>query len=891
MVHYLRALWRNLYHRQAVDDELDEELRAFVESLVADKVSRGMSPDDALRAARREIGGMEQVKQGVRNARSGAFLEGFVQDFRYALRTLAGNPGFSFIIILTLAVSIGANSTIFTLVNSVILKPLPYPDPGSLLMLGETSLQNGGFGTVSPANFYDWHQQSHSFASMAALDPYPDFIVSGSGEAYRLTGAAVSQEFFSLLRVRMAVGRDFLPEEDHPGSRHVVILSYSAWVRLFNGRADIVGDSVQLNDESYTVVGVLPRNFYVASEASDYQSRSQFDVWTPLALASPPEAWQRGTHSLCVFARLKPGISSELAQADLNRVALNLQQLHPADNKDIGIRADPLAQHVVGQVRLALLTLMAAVAMVLLLACANIANLQLTRATVRQKEIAVRIALGASRARIARQLVTESLTLAAAGGALGLIVELFSLPILRHHLPADLPRASEIAVDWRVLTFTSLLTVASGIVFGLVPLRQSGTVTPADPLKQGGRTVSTDRSTLRSFLTVGQTAVALVLLTGAGLMTRSLLKLSAVSPGFQSEHVLTARLSLPPKYTNGYKYGMGQHRAITALQQTLIGRVLQIPGVQAAAFTSNLPLTGVDNSRSFDIEGHPPKAPGSFDSTKYRPVSAGYFETVGIPIERGRGIEAGDIEDRPLVVAINESMARQYWGATNPVGQRVRFDNGDWRSIVGVVGNVHHKGLAVQPESEMYVPYGQVPNVEARPVIVLRTSADPANSTSALRRALADIDATIPMDQVETMSEIVRGSVAASRFRTSIVSMFALLALSVACIGLYGVMSYTISQRTREIGIRMAIGATRGAVLRSVLARAAKLVGLGILFGVIGSLMLGQLIASLLYGVTPFDGMTYLGVSLLLAFVGFLASFIPARRASKINPVVSLRCE
>ena len=465
------------------------------------------------------------------------------------------------------------------------------------------------------------------------------------------------------------------------------------------------------------------------------------------------------------------------------------------------------------------------------------------------------------------------------GGLLGLAFAFLTVPAVVHHLPADLPRASEIAVDWRVLTFTSLLSILSGIVFGLVPLHQSRRVSANDSLKQGGRSLVSDQSRMRSPLIVGQVAVALVLLTGAGLMTKSLWKLTRVSPGFQTERILTARLSLPPQYTNGYKYGMGQHREITAFQRKLLDRIREIPGVQSAAFTSNLPLSGVDNSRSFDIEGRPLKPAGAYDLTQYRPVSAGYFETIGIPIKRGRGFEVlrSPAKDSPSVVAVNESMARRFWGATNPVGQRVRFDNGEWRTIVGVVGDVHHEGLGAKPDPELYVPYGQVPNVEARPVIVLRTSMEPATVTSALRKAVADVDANVPMDQVETMKQIVYGSVGESRFGTTLLGLFALLALFVSAIGLYGVMSYVVSQRTREFGIRMAVGATRGAILRVVLGKAAKLVSIGICLGLVGAVLLARVIASLLHGVKPFDVATMASVSILLASVVLLAGFVPAR--------------
>lgn len=891
LIQYCRAFWHNLRHRQALDAELDEELRAYVESIVTDKIRRGISPDDAVREARREIGGLEQVKQGVRDARTGAFVEGLIQDLRYALRTLSGSFGFSSIIVLTLALGIGANSAIFTLVNGVILKPLPYPDSDRLVMLWETSVRNGTLGTVAPANFYDWHQETHSFDKMAAIDPYPDFILTGSGEAQRLAGAAVSQEFFSLLGVHMALGRDFLPEEDHPGSSQVVVLSYSTWMRFFGGRSEVVGHSIRLNDASYTIVGVLPPNFYLASKAADYQSRNRIDVWTPLAFASPPAAWQRGTHPLCVFARLKPGVPLQQAQADLNIVAVNLQRLYPGDDKDRGIAATPLESHVVGDVRVALFTLLAAVAMVLLLACANIANLMLTRGAVRQKEIAVRIALGAGRMRIARQLLTESLVLSFVGGTLGFAIVLFTVPALVRHLPTDLPRAADVSIDWRVVLFTSSLSILTGLLFGLVPLYQARRVSANDSLKQGGRAIAMDHTRLQNSLSVAQLALAVILLAGAGLMTKSLWKLTEVAPGFRTDHILTARLSLPPQYANGFVFGTGKHPKISQFENALLQRIHAVPGVQAAAFASYLPLSGVDNSWAFFIAGRAPNPPGVFDVTNYRPVSAGYFETMGIPVLRGRDFSESDTDNSPLLVVINATMARTWWGSENPLGQQIRFGDDQWRTIIGVVGDVHHDGLADKPEPEIYVPYGQVPNVEVRPVIVLRTSVEPDSVVSALRSAISGVDPNVPMDQVVTMKQLVYGSESGSRFRTAFVLVFAFLALFVASIGLYGVMSYSVTQRTREFGIRMAVGATRGAVLRVVLTRATRFVCLGVCVGVAGALALTHLIASLLFGITPFDISTFVCVPLLLIAIAFIASYFPARRAASVNPMDALRYE
>jgi putative ABC transport system permease protein len=885
------TLCRNVFHKKRIAQELDEEIRSYLELITAEKVRCGMTREEALREARRDLGGFEQVKESVRDVRVGLFLDTLVQDLRYAIRTLTKNPAFSVVAILTLALGIGANTTIFTVVNGVLLKPLPYSEPDRLLMLWETQLHNEALQTVAPANFFDWREQSHSFDKMAAIDPYPDFILNTSGGPQRLTGAAVSSDFFSLLGVRMALGRNFLAEEDRPGQNHVVILSHSTWFQSFGGRPDMIGKPLALNNTDYTVVGVLPREFTLVSEASDFQSRQHFDLWTPLALASPPPSWQRGTHPLSVFAKLKPSVSLTQAQTELDGVASNLQRLYPANNKDRGIKAVSLRQHVVANVRPALFTLSTAVGMVLLLACANLANLLLTRATTRQKEMALRVALGASRRRLAQQLVTESMVLVTLGGLLGLSFAYLGVSAMVGHLPADLPRTSEIAVDGQVLVFTGVISLATGILFGLLPLFPSQRISANDSLKQSGRGTAASQSGLRGALIIGQVAIALVLLVGAGLMVKSFWSLLRVSPGFQTERILTARLSLPPQYLNGYAFGTGKHRQISAFQRELLERVDGIPGVQSAAFTAYLPLGGTNNSWAIDIEGRRAKPPGVYDATNYRPVSARYFETIGIPVQRGRGFNPSDDEDHPLVVIINESMARTFWKQQDPVGQRLQFDEPKWRTIVGVVGDVHHQGLGIQPEPEMYIPYDQIPNVEARPTIVLRTSIEPTNLTSALRKAVSEVDANVPLDHIQTMKQIVSVSVEQSRFRTTLLLTFAVLALFVASTGLYGVMSYLVSQRIREFGIRMAVGASSDAVLRLVLGQAAKLVSIGICLGLVGATLLARLIASQLYGVAPFDAATLASVSLLLAVVALLASYIPARRAARADPMVSLRYE
>jgi len=882
---------RSLFRWMQADQELDDELRDHLERKTDDYIAQGMTQEEAHRRARIDLDGIEQTKEKCRDARHVTWIQDVIQDLHFGLRMLRRSPGFAAVAVLTLALGIGANTVIFTVVNGVILKPLPYPQPQRLVMLWERQLSDGPLGPVAPANFFDWREQSHSLEKMAAIDPYPDFILTGTGEPRRLVGAAVSSDFFSLLGVRMVLGRDFLPEEDRPGYNKVVVLSYSAWLHYFGGQADIAGKPISLNDADYTVVGVLPRDFSLVSRASDFESRNHFDVWTPLALPSPPEPWQRGTHPLCVFARLKSGASMQQAQADLNQVAANLQRLYPADDKDRGITAVPLAEYVVAKMRTALFTLLAAVGMVLLIACANLANLLLTRGITRQKEIAIRMALGVSRFRLAQQLLAESMILVLFGGLLGFSFARVGVPAMVHYLPSDLPRISEITVDARVLFFTTLVSLIIGISFALLPLIQYQRVSPHDSLKESGRGIAPAQYRLRNALIIGQLAIALILLTGAGLMTKSFWMLLSVSPGFQSEHILTARLSLPPRYTNGNAFGIGQHRQISAFQRELLGRVLAIPGVKSAAFTAYLPLSGTESSWAFDIEGRPPRPVGVYDVTYYRPVSAGYFETVGIPILSGRSFEPNDNEDSPLVVVINESMDRAFWNQQNPLGERVRLSDQKWRTIVGVAGDVHHESLGAKPEPELYIPYGQIPNVESRPTIVLRTSVEPTSVTSALRKAVSELDVSVPMDQIETMKQVVSTSVGEPRFRTAVLLVFAFFAIFVASIGLYGVMSYLIIQRTREFGIRIAVGASRGAVLRLVLRQAAKLVCVGISLGFVGAVLLARSIASLLYRVTAFDAATFAGMSLVLAAVAFCASYIPARRAASVDPMVALRYE
>jgi predicted permease len=871
-----------LWGRKSREDDLDRELRSHLELEAEDQQERGLSADEAHYAAQRALGNTTLIKEDVRAISRWTRLESAWADLRYAARLLRKTPSFTAAIVATLALGIGANTAIFSVCDAVLLRRLPYSDPDRIVMLWERSPHEETLDAVAPANFIDWREQTRSFDEIAAINPYPTFVLTGRGEPVRLAGAGVSSNFFSLLGSRITVGRGFLEEEDRPGRDRVAILSYSIWQHRLGGDPDVVGEHVTLNDISYTVVGVLPREFEFVSKASDFQARNQFDVWVPLALNL--EKQERNHHPLRVFARVKPGVALTQAQADLDVVAANLARLFPEWNKERGIAAIPLIQQVTANVRTALRTLLGAVGLVLLIACANVANLLLSRAAARQKEMALRAALGAGRSRLAQQLLIESLLLAVVGGGMGLLLASGAIRALTPYLPADLPRASGTTVDVRVFAFTGLISLATGVLFGLAPILQAHRANPNEALKQSTRIAGGMSSRMRSGLVIAEMAMAVVLLIGAGLVAKSFWALLHVAPGFRTEQILTARLTLP-----GSRYP--DARRIAAFQRELLEGLRNAPGVQDAALSAYLPLSGTDNAWGFVIEGRPPLPTGEYNVAKYRPVSPGYFETIGIPLLRGRGFRSVDDEAPDLVAVINESMARKYWGQENPVGQRFQFGPPTWRTVIGVVGDVHHEDLAAEPRPEMYVPFSQAPNNEARTTIVVRALADLTAVTATLRKVVAAIDSAVPLDQVATMEQLVSASVGQPRLRTTLLAVFSILALVIASTGIYGVMSYLVIQRTREFGIRLAVGATKRDVLRLVLGRAAVLTVSGLCLGMLGAVALTRVIASLLYGVTPLDPLTFAAVPLLLFAVALFASSIPARRATRIDPMVALRYE
>ena len=597
-------------------------------------------------------------------------IESLRADLTYALRMLRKNRGFAAAAVMTLALGIGANTAIFSVCNAVFFKPLPYAEPSRIVTLWERQRERT-LSDVAPANFVDWRDASRSFSGMAAVSASSfasSFILGGQSEASRLVGGDVSSSFFSVLGVRFMLGRNFLPEEDRPGQNRVAILSYPAWRDRFGADRDIAGKAITLDDDSYTVVGVLPADFQFGSTAADFQARSQADIWVPLAL--DPQRLQRNSHTLRVIARLAPGVTLAQAQAEVDVIAANLARRYPDFNRDKGIAAVSLAQRVTATVRAPLQMLLGAVGLVLLIACANVANLLLSRAAARQTEIAVRVALGASRGRLAQQLLTESLLLAGFGGTAGFLLALATTAALAPHLPPDLSRAAGMVGNVRMLVFTTVISLAAGTLFGLGPLVGTTRISAGESLKQSHRVAGASHSGLRNGLAVAQISIAIILLIGAGLMTKSFWALTHVAPGFRSDSILTARLSLPrSRYPD--------NRRIAAFERELLETLRRKPGVQSAGLATYLPLSGTDNGWSFVIEGQPPLPVGTFNMAKYRPASAGYFETIGIPLLRGRSFAPAETADSPWVTVINESMARAYWGGQDPIGRRLQFGAGD----------------------------------------------------------------------------------------------------------------------------------------------------------------------------------------------------------------------
>jgi putative ABC transport system permease protein len=805
----------------------------------------------------------------------------FWKDVVFGLRTLLRHPATSAIALLALALGIGANTAIFSVVNGVLLEPLPYGDPERLVMVWEA---NPGRGfprfAVSPPNFADWRTQARSFERLVAVSSQ-DVNLTGREQPEALSMALVSDGFFQVMGVPMTRGRGFHAEEMKPGSGRVTVLSHGLWQRRFGSDEAILGRPIQLNGEPYTVVGIAPEGFEFPNER---------ELWAPMAEEIDPA--QRGAHYLRVVGRLKPGVSAERAATEMSAIAGRLEKQYPDSNTGWGTLVIPLRENVVQDIRPALLILLAAVSFVLLIACANVANLLLARVAAREREIAVRTALGAGRVRLVRQMLTESAVLFLGGGLLGLLIAFWGVKLLVAVDPGGLPRVQEIDVDGRVLLFTLGVSLVTGLLFGLIPaLHATGGGRLYDALKEGGRAMAGGGrgKLVRNALVLVEVAVALVLLVGAGLLIQSFSRLQAVDPGFRPEGVLTAGVNLP-----AFKYPDSPRQA--AFYRQLIERLETQPGVESVGTIMPLPLSGSRFVLTFAVEGRPAPPPNEEPNTNIRTISPGYFKTAEIPLIKGRVFTDRDREDSEPVVIINQTMAARIWPGQDPLGRRITFDDAtdpeaQWRTVVGVVGDVRHGTLDEDGGSEAYWPQFQTPFEGTAIVVRAAEGRSPESLAGAVRQVVRGIDPDLPVDEVRPFDEVVSEALSQSRFKTVLLGLFAAIALVLAAVGVYGVISYSVTQRTHEIGIRMALGAERASVLRMVVRQGMALVLTGVGVGVLLAFLASRYLATQVYGVSTSDPATFVAVPLVLAAVSLLANYLPARRATAVDPLEALRYE
>jgi putative ABC transport system permease protein len=806
-----------------------------------------------------------------------------LKDLQYGLRMLARSPGSTAAAMIALALGIGANSAIFSVVNAVLLRPLPYKDASRLIVIWETKLSKGILQEkVSPPDYRDWVEQQRVFEKIAALREQPA-VLTGGQLPERVETALISPSAFELLGVKAGLGRTFLSEEAEPGRNRVALLSYGFWQRRFGGDSGVLGKKAIVDGNSLTIVGVMPRDFRLLDTPSE--------LWTPYTLDAK-ELSQRGFRTLRVIGRLKPGVSLEQASAEMRSIAGRIERQYADTNTGYSTKIVALRDQLVGDIGPTLWTLLGAVVFVLLIACANVASLLLARASSRDKEIVLRMALGANPARVLRQLLTESVLLAVAGGLLGLALAAWGIAMLAQFGPANLPRLAEINIDWRVMAFTLTASLATGIIFGLAPALLTVRTDLNSVLKTSGRgnTGSRTRALWRNALVTSEIASCVVLLTGAGLLIRSFLQLESVNPGFRPDHVLTMQIALPETSYSGQKVALFYHQ--------LVDRLQALAGTQYAGIARNLPLSGADASLNFVVENRPVESAAEQSRAKYRAASADYFAALGIPLLRGRYFDGTDGEKTPAVVIINNTMARRFWPGEDPIGKRMKagFDGSQWCAIVGIVGDVKHTGLDAATNAEMYYHYLQIPPelmgfVEGTMTLVLRTQAEPNSMVGAVRGEVQKLDPDLAVFNVKTMQDLLGGSLAQPRFRTLLLGVFACMALILAATGLYGVIAYAVTQRTNELGVRMALGAQKSDVLKMVVGEGAQLAAVGIGIGLVVAFPLMRIISRLLFGVNAADPLTFAATSSLILLVALAASYLPALKAIKVDPLVALRHE
>ena len=871
---------RGWFTMRRVDEEFQQELNEHLEMLAEEGVRRGLPRAEARREARLRLGGTTQLRETNRELRGLPFLDTLFQDIRYGLRTLRKSPGFTAVAVLTLGLGIGTNTSIFSVIHAVLLSPLPYHHPERIVVIWESN-PSGGFNqfAVSPPNYADWHKEASSFEYMASVSR-GNFNYTGGAEPEQLTGARVAAPFFAVTGVQPALGRTFVAADDVVGKAHVAVLGHGLWMRRFGGDRNITGKALTLDGQTYTIIGVMPEGFQVPSRV---------ELWLPSEFMPRdlgPGA--RGAHYLRVMGRLKPGVSIDEAQAEMTGISKRLEQQYPRMQKGWRSLVISLNEATVGNIRAALLVLFGAVGFLLLIACANVANLLLARAATRQREIAIRTSLGAGRWRIARQLLTESLLLSTMGSALGLLLAEWGVHVLRTLPPSNLPRAAGIQLDLTVLGFTAGLAIATGIVFGLAPALQNLRNAPSETLKEGGRTSSAGRHGMRSSLVVLETTLALVLLIGSGLLLKSFLRLQSVDPGYRSKNLLTATVSLPQS-----KYATDPQQA--QFFDQLVVRLQSLKGVNAVGAASSNPLEGQGYNFVFATKELAALAPTEQPSAGFYSVSSDYFRTLGIPLLAGRAFTSQDTAGGPRVAIISQALAKQFFRDRNPIGQLIFIGNSGpekgqiWREIVGVVGDVKDEGLDAGATMTLYEPSAQVP--WSSMTLFLHTGGDAAQMAGALRSEVMALDKDQPVAAVMSGEELMANAVAQPQLRTLLLAVFAGVALILAGFGVYGVMSSTVAQRTHEIGVRMALGAQQESMLRLVVGNGIRLTLFGVVLGTVGALLLTRLMKGFLFQVTPTDPETFAVVVFFLLLVAFFASYIPARRAMRVDPVVALRYE